>query len=458
MSDVKQILQNEFEARSFLTDDDSLFIYGKDWTTYYNIKASAVFFPVNSDELIKLIRLARKNRFALVPSGGRTGLSGAAVAKNSEVVVSFERMNKILDFNEIDQILTVEAGVVTKEVQNFLSERSYLFPIEFGATGSSQIGGNISTNAGGVNVVRYGNTRNWVAGLEVVTGAGDLLALNNGLVKNATGYDLRHLFIGSEGTLGFITRAQLKFTKQDSDKSLILLAVPNWNNVLEIYKLARKQICLNAFEVFTNDCLKYVLNADPELPAPFSSEYPLYALIEVGEMKASIDQFLDSVFEGSLANDGVQSQSSQQSEQIWKYRENITESISHRKPYKNDVSVRTSQIPTFVIEVTEILSRSYKDYELIWFGHIGDGNLHINILRPDGVSTEEFVQSCRQVDQLLFKCIQKFGGSISAEHGVGLSKKDFLSYSRDEIQIQAMRQIKKIFDPDNILNPGKIFD
>lgn len=203
-------LENIFKKDQIKTDEESLKYWGKDWTTYFDIKASAIVFPHSTAEVVALVKWARQNKIALIPSGGRTGLSGAAVATQGEVIVSFDQMNKVKEFNPVDQTVVIEPGVVTEALQEFAHSKNLFYPVDFAARGSSQMGGNIATNAGGIKVVRYGLTRDWVAGLTVVTGTGDVLELNNALVKNATGYDLRHLFIGSEGTLGFITEATIK--------------------------------------------------------------------------------------------------------------------------------------------------------------------------------------------------------------------------------------------------------
>lgn len=450
-------LKEVFSEEQILTDEDSKFIYGKDWTTYFEPKPVAIVFPKRTEEVQKLVQLARKNKFALVPSGGRTGLSGGAVATSGEVVVSFEKMNQVIRFNEFDSQVHVQAGVITQSLQDLAEEKGLYFPVEFGASGSSHIAGNIATNAGGVHVLRYGNTRNWVAGLTVVTGDGEVLKLNRGLIKNATGYDLRHLFIGSEGTLGIITEAIIQLTRKPKDKTAVLLAVESWDKALELFKVCKKSIQLSAFECFTDDCMEYVVFG-MQIEKPFEQNYKIYCLVEVEQDSESLNTFIDEVFDKELAFDGTLSQSSAQFSELWSYRENITECIARYKPYKNDVAVMTSQIPDFVKEMKEVLQSNYPDFRVLWFGHIGDGNLHINILKPDQLEVADFVAKCKQVDNLLFEKVKKFGGSISAEHGVGLTKKSFLEFSRDANEIAYMKALKQVFDPDGILNPGKIFE
>lgn len=444
------------------TDSASLQEYGKDWTRYYNPNPKAILFPNSTEEVQKIVQWARRNKIAIVPSGGRTGLSGAAVAKNGEVVLSLQRMNKVLDFNEIDQTMTCQAGCLTEEAQDYATSKGAHFPVDFAARGSSQIGGNVATNVGGLNVVRYGLMRDWVAGLEVVTGAGDILKLNNGLVKNNTGYDFRHLFIGSEGTLGIITEVTLKVTAPPKETSVVIVGLEDHQHVSKVYQKFRNSMSLTAFEMFTEDAVQYVLKSHTELSPPLGQKFPIYLLIEAEtdseEKMQTLLQTFEECVEAGFIQDGVISQSEQQAENFWKYRDYISESLSPYTPYKNDISVKISDVTTFVKGTDEILQKEYPQFKVVWFGHIGDGNLHVNILKPQELSMDEFVKSCQKVDQLLFRNIQKYQGSISAEHGVGLSKKPFLHFTRSQAEIQIMKEIKKVFDPDLILNPGKIFD
>lgn len=443
------------------TDIESRNFYGKDWTTYFDINAQAILFPESISDVQKIVIWANENNIPLVPSGGRTGLSGAAVAAQGEVVISFERMNQIKEFNAIDRYVTCEPGLVIEELQNFAIQKNLYYPVDFAAKGSSQIGGTIATNAGGIKVLRYGMTRDWIVGLKVVTGTGALLDLNRGLVKNATGYDLRHLFIGSEGTLGFVVEVTVKLTTPPPPLKTILLACPSLNQIMSIYNLFKEKCVLTAFEMFSDKALHYVLEST-HTSSPFSSASPFYAVLEVECPHDSIEEIILQCFEKgmemNLITDGLLAQSEEQSRTFWRLREHISESLSRFSPYKNDLSVKISLVPEFVSELDHVLSRAYPNWTVVWFGHIGDGNLHINILRPNGMSKEDFVRECQKVDQLVFETTQKFLGSISAEHGVGLTKKPFLHFARSEDEIQIMRQIKSVFDPLNIINPGKIID
>lgn len=443
------------------TDPEALAYYGRDWTTYFDIKAAAVVFPESAEDLQKLVRWAYTNNVALVPSGGRTGLSGAAVATNGEVVVSLERMNKILNYDAIDSLVTCQAGVVVEELQNFAKQQGMYYPVDFAARGSSHIGGSIATNAGGIKVLRYGMTRDWVAGLKVITGTGDILDLNKGLIKNATGYDLRQLFIGSEGTLGFIVEATMRLTTLPPAQKTLLLAAPSLPQIMSVYSLFKTSMILSAFEMFSNKALDYVIEGTG-LPAPFANTSPFYAVLEVecpnDETEEKILACFEEALEQGFIDDGLLAQSEEQAKTFWRYREQISESLSRYSPYKNDLSVRISAVPAFVDKLDHVLAKAYPTWNVVWFGHIGDGNLHINILRPAGMTKEDFVRECQKVDTLIFQVTRDFSGSISAEHGVGLTKKPFLSYSRSTDEIEIMRKIKSIFDPKQIINPGKILD
>jgi FAD/FMN-containing dehydrogenase len=439
---------------------EDLLAYGKDWSMYFPAAPLAIVFPEKTDDVVKLVQWARKNKIPLVPSGGRTGLSSAATASQGEVVVSFDRMNKILHFDESDLVVTMEPGVITENLQNFAKEKGYYFPVDFAAKGSSQIGGNVATNAGGVKVVKYGLTRQWVSGLKAVTGKGEILDLNKSLKKNATGYDFRHLLIGSEGTLAFFTEVQIQLAVAPKNLKVLILGLDKLEHALTVYREFNKKFSLTACEFFSHQAMEKVLHHNPKLSAPFETVTPFYLLLELeegsGEAEA-LEEAFSRCFEEGWVLDGVISQNSQQSENFWSLREFISESLSHYTPYKNDISVRISKVPEFVTTVQELLAKAYPTYEVIWFGHIGDGNVHINILKPDGLSREDFIKNCQTADEVLYSQLEAFSGSVSAEHGVGMAKKKFLHFTRSPEEIQIMKEIKKIFDPDHILNPGKVF-
>lgn len=441
-------------------DADSLLDYGRDWTRFHTPNPLAVVFPGTVEQVQNLVRYANQQQLALIPSGGRTGLSAGAVACQGEVVVSMQRMQRILDFNATDHSVTCEAGVITETLQNFAREQGLYYPVDFASRGSSQIGGNIATNAGGIKVIRYGLTRDWVTGLKVVTGRGDVLELNRGLIKNATGYDLRHLFIGSEGTLGIIVEATVKLTRPLREPTVLVLGVPDLEQIMALHHVFRERLELSAFEFFSESALQKVTAKG--LQRPFATESPYYVLIEFENPRGQYTDLALALFEecadqGWLV-DGVMSQSDGQAGELWRLREDISESIAPYKPYKNDIALRVSRIPEFLREADALLASEYPDFTVLWYGHIGDGNLHINILKPENLETTVFTEKCGAVSAHLFSVLRQYGGSISAEHGVGLLKKPYLHYTRDPLEIDYLRAIKQVFDPLNIMNPGKIFD
>ena len=448
-------------AQNYLTDDSSKETYGKDWTKHFTANPCGVVFPTSTEQVAEVVKWARENKVALVPSGGRTGLSAAAYAINGELVVSMEKMNKVLDLDPIDRVMTCQAGVVTESAQNYAKDKGFYFPVDFAARGSSHIGGNVATNAGGIKVIRYGMTRQWVTGLKVVTGKGEILNLNNSLVKNATGYDLRQLFIGSEGTLGFITEVSFGLARPPQDLDVLLMGVPDLKSVMEIYKLYRGKMDIVAFEMFTDKAVNYVTEMG-RVNAPFGSNPPYYVLVEIertddGAMDIAMELF-EQAMEAGYVIDGTVSQNEKQARDFWSLREDITEATSHKLPYKNDISVRVSKVPEFLERMDKVIEKDYPGIEVVWFGHIGDGNLHVNILKPDDMTSEEFMEKCHEVDKQMFGMIQDLGGSVSAEHGVGLVKKAHLDKTRSPEEIEYMRGIKRVFDPDGIMNPGKVFD
>ena len=453
---MREALEDIFTAERVRTAAQDLGVWGVDWTRSFPVAPAAVVFPETVAEVVAVTRLANEAGFGLVPSGGRTGLSGGAVASNGEVVVSFDRMNRVLDFNAVDRLVRCQAGVITGTLQVYAAERGLFYPVDFASSGSSQVGGNIATNAGGIKVIRYGLTRDWIAGLKVVTGAGEVLDCNNGLVKNATGYDLRHLFIGAEGTLGFVVEADIRLLEAPPPQRVMVLGVERISDMLDVLRSFQAAVTLSAFEFFSESALQHVL-AHRDVPRPFESRAPYYALLEfdaAGE-DAALETFEATVRAGWV-DDGVVSRSDAQAQALWTLREGISESIAPCTPYKNDLSVRISDVPDFLDEIDGIVGEHYPDLEVCWYGHIGDGNLHLNILKPDDLSIDAFYERCHRISPALFEAVRARRGSISAEHGVGLLKRDFLEFSRSPAEVALMRRLKQVFDPNGVMNPGKL--
>ena len=453
-------LKTLVEPGKVLTDADSLEAYGKDWTKHFAPAPCAIVFPKTVEQVQAIVRWANEHKVALVPSGGRTGLSAAAVAANGEVVVNFDYMNQVLELNLTDRTAVCQPGVITKQLQTLAEDNGLYYPVDFASSGSSQIGGNIGTNAGGIKVIRYGMTRNWVAGLKVVTGKGDILELNKDLIKNATGYDMRQLFIGAEGTLGFVVEATMRLDRAPKNLTAMVLGTSDFNAIMPVLHAFQSKIDLTAFEFFSDKALAKVM-ARGDVPSPFDTDCPFYALLEFEATSEEVANDALATFEHCVEQgwvlDGVMSQSEQQLHNLWKLREYISETISHFTPYKNDISVTVSKVPAFLAEVDAIVGEYYPDFEIVWFGHIGDGNLHLNILKPENLSKDEFFAKCAKVNKWVFEIVQKYNGSISAEHGVGMTKRDYLTYSRSPVEIEYMKAVKAVFDPNGIMNPGKIF-
>jgi FAD/FMN-containing dehydrogenase len=453
-------LLDQLPGLRLLTAPAELEHYGRDWTRRWTPAPLAIALPASVEEVQAIVRWANRHRVAIVPSGGRTGLSGGAVAANGELVLSLERMNKVLAFDAVDRTLTVQAGIPLQAVHEAARGHGLVYPVDFAARGSCSIGGNIATNAGGIRVIRYGNTREWIAGLTVVAGNGERLELNRGLIKNSSGYDLRQLMIGSEGTLGVVVEATLKLTDPAPPSQVMLLALPHMAALMEVFALFRARLGLQAFEFFTDVALRHVLAHGAQ--RAIDGEHPYYVVTEFDAAdetarQAALDAFEQGLTQGWIS-DGVIAQSEAQAAALWRLREGITESLAPQRPYKNDIALRISRLPGFLQEMQALLAREYPQAEVVWFGHIGDGNLHINVLRPAELPEPDFIAQCEHVTRLLADTLQRHGGSISAEHGIGLVKRAYLESTRSAAEIALMRGVRQVFDPRGVLNPGKLFD
>lgn len=447
-----------------LTAANDLEFYGRDWCREFSAKPLCVLLPQTIEQVCAVISCCREQRLKLVPSGGRTGLSGGATASKGEVVLSLERMNKILSFDPVGMTVSCQAGVTLEALRTSVRGHGLCYPIDIASKGSSQIGGTVATNAGGIRVIRYGNTRDWVLGLTVVTGAPQVLRLNGALYKNQSGYDLRSLFIGSEGTLGVIVEAILKLTIAPAPALLALVAISGANGALNVLERIRKNgFSVQVFEYFEHNALALVLKYNSALQQPFKAVHPAYVLVEIERTHPEVEESLHDCLHDELELGDVLevalAHNEKQYNDLMSLRERISESIAkHSFPHKNDVSVPVASLAAFLSEIKPVLNRLMPHSEVIIFGHVGDGNVHINILKPDNCSIEEFLKQAHYSDKTTFEIVSRFGGSISAEHGVGLLKKDFLPFTRSATELHIMRHIKDAFDPDHILNPGKIFD
>jgi glycolate oxidase subunit GlcD len=455
---VKKRLETEFEAGLSTEDPSDLAEYGKDWTKVFTPAPSAIAFPRSTDEVSRILKICSEAKVAVVPSGGRTGLAGGAVAANGELVLSLAKMRRMDEVDRLGGTVRVQAGAVTEAVHQHCEKVGLTWPVDFASKGSSTVGGNIATNAGGVKVIRYGLTRQWVLGLEVVLADGTVLQAPGALEKNNTGLDLRQMFIGSEGTLGIVTEATLKLTRVPTNTTVMLLGAKDVAGVLRLFREARTgPFTIAAYEFFSQKCLDRLMSHRKVRP-PFGSPSPYYVLLEV-EDASGMEGWVEKVFAEELATDGTLAQHAGEARDLWTLREGISESLSATGlPHKNDISLPVATLEAFCAELETLFQERYAGWEICLFGHVGDGNLHVNVMKPEAMDKGEFLKKTKEADRDLFAIVQKHGGSISAEHGIGLLKKAFLGFTRSEAELAVMRSVKRALDPANILNPGKIFD
>lgn len=453
-------IQADFPSDFASSDPSELEEFGRDWTRVVEAHPSLVVFPRSTDEVSRLMKLCSSHSVAVVPSGGRTGLAGGAVAPAGEVVLSTSRMRQMGEVDESGNTLWVQAGAITEAVHHHCAPRGLLWPVDFASKGSSTIGGNIATNAGGVKVIRYGLTRNWVLGLRVVLANGDVLDLGGALEKNNTGADLRQLFVGSEGTLGIITEATLKLTRLPGKLDVMLFAVEDLAGVLALFRKARHgPFTIMAYEFFTDVCVERQ-KRHRSLRLPFETEASHYVLLEVEKSDPeTLEAWVAELFDNGLVLDGALAAHAQQAAELWMLREGISESLSATGlPHKNDIALPVAGLEAFSNDFQALVSSDYPSYEVAIFGHIGDGNLHVNVMKPEHLDKETFLSSVHELDRKMFDLVRQHRGSISAEHGVGLLKKDWLPWSRSAAELAVLKSVKRALDPENLLNPGKIFD
>jgi FAD/FMN-containing dehydrogenase len=445
-----------------LTSDADMSAYLSDWRGSYAGKALAVVRPANTEEVAKIVRICAAHKTPIVPQGGNTGLVGGSVPDNSgnAIVLSLNRMNRIRALDTDNDTMTVDAGVILQTAQQRAVEANRLFPLSLAAEGSCTIGGNLSTNAGGTNVLRYGNARDLVLGLEVVTPQGDIWYGLSGLRKDNTGYDLRHLFIGAEGTLGVITAATLKLFPLPKARSVAFVAVAS--PVAAVQLLSRIKLAfadrLVGFELVSRVCLDLVLRHIPNTREPFNERHDWHVLIELNDSRADapliewLENALADAMEADIANDAVIAANETQMNELWRLREEISEAQRlNGKNVKHDISVPISRIPDFIEKCDAALRTAYPDISLVCFGHLGDGNLHYNCGLP-----AKGLMNAEAINDIVYQHVSKFGGSISAEHGLGQLKRDEIVKYKSSVALNIMRALKHSLDPDGIMNPGKV--
>lgn len=431
------------------------------WPPMGGCQAAAIIRPASTAEVSAVLKLCHAAGQSVVTHGGLTGLVGGARAGKEDIVVSLERMNRIDPVDVINRTLSVEAGVPLQKVHEAAEQADLLFPLDLGARGSCTIGGNISTNAGGNSVIRYGMMRDQLLGVEAVLADGTIISSLTGVIKNNTGYDLKQLFVGSEGTLGIVTRAVLRLRPLPRSSNTALVAIDQFEQVSGFLRMMDSALggTLSAFEVLWNDFYQTIVADGSKHTPPLSSSYPFYVLLEStgGHQESDRLRFegaLEEAFESGLIVDAVLAQSKQQREDLWAIRDDIA-GLSRKlfPPIVFDVSLGIPKMDAYVNEVRSQLKARWPDSKMVAFGHLGDGNIHLVVtvgsLEPAEVHA---------VESIIYEALGRCGGIISAEHGIGLDKREYLKHSRSEAEISLMRTLKQALDPKGILNPAKIFE
>lgn len=459
------------QLRSFLTpqqilsDPENLKFYAQDWSNTLTPNASLVLLPQSTLEVSKILKICSEFNYSIVPSGGRTGLSGGAVATQGEIVLSLTKLNFIKDLNPLAHTLHVGAGAVTQAVHEYCKPNQLTWPVDFASKGSSTVGGNLSTNAGGIRVLRYGSTRNWVLGMTAVTMDGTIHHFNQSLEKNNTGVDFRHLLIGAEGTLTIITEAILKLAPLPKSRSVFMCNLKDFASVIHFYdelkKLLHKEHLpyLSAFECFDQACFE-ISTQHFKLAPPLSKQGSLFVIFELENIpQPQLEFLMEKIMEFPWILDATLAQNDSEFKKLWSIREGVAEAILHQGAAENmgvhqqDVSVPLHHLEPFYSKIQERYAQAFKGDQVFFFGHIGDGNIHIFVKMPK----DELHSQAKKIDDDLFQILKDHEGSVSAEHGIGLLKKHALHYSRSPDEIKIMQGLKKIWDPKNLLNPHKTF-
>jgi FAD/FMN-containing dehydrogenase len=444
--------------------------YLTDWRGRYSGKAMAVVRPADTAQVAAVVKWCAENQVPIVPQGGNTSLCGAATPDSSgnAIVLSLARLNRIRAIDTDNDTLVAEAGCILQAVQQAARDADRLFPLSLAAEGSCTVGGNLATNAGGTQVLRYGNARDLTLGLEVVTANGEIWNGLRGLRKDNTGYDLRDLFIGSEGTLGIITAATLKLYPLPVAQCTALVALASVEDAVSLLSVARKGFAsaLTGFELIAGHCLQLVTQCFEQQRMPFEGEsarQPWYALLELSDSESAVharerfETVIGQAIESGLVLDAVIAENMTQSKALWHLRESIPLAEKMMgKSIKHDVSVPVSHMAEFVRTTDEALQAQFPGIEHVTFGHLGDGNLHYNVARGQAYTEDELLANQDAVYQLVHDSVYRFGGSISAEHGVGQLKRDVLPQYKDPVEMALMHRLKQALDPAGIFNPGKV--
>jgi len=456
-------LKNIVGDKGCSIDEETLEPHLNEWRGELRGKTLVMVSPRTTAEVAAVIKACAAANVGVVPQGGNTSLCGGAIPDDSgeQVLLSLSRLNTIRAIDADDFSIVVEAGCILAEVQNAAQGVDRLYPLSLGAEGSCQIGGNLSTNAGGINVIRYGTARQQVLGLEVVLADGTIWDGLRSLRKDTAGYDMKQMFIGSEGTLGIITAATLKLYPQPGDTKTVFAALHNANQAVALLALLRKKLAdgIQAFELISDRCLRFVARHVPNAKPPFDDDYPWFVLcelIDTGQESIVEDAFAAAMDDG-LVSDAIIAKSTAEAEGFWRLRHSIADA---EKPeganLKHDVSVPISRMDEFLTRGEQLIEAIYPTARLVAFGHVGDGNLHYNVAQPVGDDGDQFIEKGAALTKAIYDLVAEMGGSFSAEHGVGVVKKDQLELYRSTAELDLMRAMKTALDPDNILNPGKV--
>jgi len=420
--------------------------------------------PATTEEVSKVVAICHDHGLPIVPIGGNTGLVGGGVAR-SGILLSTERVNRIRELDATNFTMTCEAGCILADIQAAATEAGRLFPLSLAAEGSCQIGGNLSTNAGGIQVLRYGNARELVLGLEVVLPDGRIWDGLRALRKDNTGYDLKHLFIGAEGTLGIITAAVLKLFPLPRQRQTALLALPSPQAALDLFDSCGVEAgdALSAFEIMNAFSFEITVKNVEKVRNPFDSPYPWYVLLEMtnpretGTLRQTLESLLEKSFEDGTVMDGVLAESGAQADDLWRIRESIPEAqFPEGASIKNDVSVPVSKAAEFIERAIDAATKLIPGIRPVAFGHVGDGNIHFNLSQPVGMDEDAFLARWHDVTGTVNDIVADLHGSFSAEHGIGMLKRDDLARYRPAVEVELMAALKKTIDPANIMNPGKV--
>ena len=452
--------------KNVITDKNDMQKYLKEWRGVYTGVAGAIVKPKSTKEVSNILKFAYKKNISCIPQGGNTGLVGGQIPFNKDhIVISLERLNKIREINPTDQSVTVEAGLILSDLQKKCDENNLIFPLSLASEGSCSLGGNIASNAGGVAVLYYGNTRELVMGLEVVLSDGSIINNLKTLIKDNTGYSIKDLFIGSEGTLGVITAATLKVFPKPKNMYTALLSVDSPKQSIEILNYIRNNLSipLTAFELMNNFSIELVNKHMDKASIPIE-KFKWLILVEFSSIEVSknekdkIENLLNEILHQNLAKDIFISQSSKQAKDMWYIRESISEAQKKEGgSIKNDISIPIKDISKFINNAEKISKKVIPGSRSVIFGHIGDGNIHFNISQPVKSDRDKFIKNDKKLRKKINDLTIELNGSISAEHGIGLTKKaDLKKYMKKDVEL--FKLIKKSFDPKNIMNPGKIID